>query len=178
LGGLGGAGVGALVGNAVGKTGPGAAIGAGVGALSGALIGQGMDEMEARNRALIEAKLQRPVSANPVTIDDVVAMTRAGVPDEVIVNHVRVHGAAQQLQAADLIMLQQQGVTPAVVRAMQEPPMPRRETVVVEQAPRPVIVEEYHYRPYYYDPWWHPYGGYYYRGCGPRPRVGVGVVFR
>jgi len=134
--------------------------------------------VEARNRALIEAKLQRPVSANPVTIDDVVAMTRAGVPDEVIINHVRVHGAAQQLQATDLIMLQQQGVSPAVERAMQEPPMPRRETVVVEQAPPPVIVHEYPYRPYYFDPYWHPWGGYYYRGGGPHSRVGVGIAFR
>jgi len=166
-----------LVGNSVGKTGAGAAIGAGVGALSGALVGNSLDEMEARNRALIEAKLQRPVGANPVSIDDVVAMTRAGVADEVIVNHVRIHGVARPLQATDLIMLQQQGISPAVVRAMQEPPLPRRETVVVERpSPRPVIVEEYHYGPYY-DPYWHPWGGYYYRGYPPRSRVGVGVAF-
>jgi hypothetical protein len=173
---LGGAGVGALIGNSVGKTGAGAAIGAGVGALSGALVGNSLDEMEARNRALIEAKLQRPVSANPVTMDDVVAMTRAGVADEVIVNHVRIHGVAHPLGSNDLIMLQQQGVSPSVVRAMQEPPVPRRETVVVEQSPPPVVIREYPYRPYYYDPYWHPWGGYYYRGWGPRPGVGVGFV--
>ena len=49
------------MGHALGNTGAGAAIGAGVGVLSGAAIGAGMDETEARNRALIEAKLGRQV---------------------------------------------------------------------------------------------------------------------
>lgn len=153
VGGLTGAGVGALVGNAVGNTGAGAAIGAGVGALSGAAIGSSMDEMEARNRAMIEQQLGRRVAAGAVTIDDVVAMTRGGVNDELIVNHVRAHGMARPLQASDLIMLQQQGVSTRVIAAMQEPPAPKTavqpppQPVIIEQAPPPVIVAPY-------DPYW------------------------
>lgn len=139
VGGLTGAGVGALVGNAVGNTGAGAAIGAGVGALSGAAIGSEMDEMEARNRAMISQQLGRQVAAGAVTIDDVVAMTRGGVNEELIVNHVRAHGVARPLQASDLIMLQQQGVSTRVIAAMQEPPAPR---VVAQPAPQPVIIEQ------------------------------------
>ncbi len=71
LGGLGGAGVGALVGHAAGNTAAGAVIGAGVGALSGAAIGAGMDEVEAKNRAQIEAQLGRQVAAGAVTVNDV-----------------------------------------------------------------------------------------------------------
>lgn len=155
FGGVTGAGVGALVGNAVGNTGAGAVIGAGVGALSGAAVGSGMDEIEARNRAQIEARLGRQVAAGAVTMDDVIAMTKAGVPDELIVNHVRGNGMAAPLAAGDLIFLQQQGVSTTVVQSMQSVPRP---VVVREVAapPPPVIVEEHYYGP-------HPYWGHYHR---------------
>jgi len=177
MGGLGGAGVGALVGSAVGKAGPGAAIGAGVGALTGAAIGNSLDEMEARNRALIEQTMQRQVNAGAVTIEDVVAMRNAGVADELIINHIRYHGMVRQLTAQDLIELQQQGLSPAVIKAMQEPPPSRRETVVVNQpSSRPVVVHEY----YYHDPWgpWWGFHPHYHWGCHPGPRFGVGFTFR
>ena len=54
LGGLLGAGTGAIIGNQSGNAGAGAAIGAGLGAITGAVVGQEIDEVEARNRALIE----------------------------------------------------------------------------------------------------------------------------
>jgi hypothetical protein len=140
LGGLGGAGLGAVVGNAVGNTGAGAAIGAGVGALSGAAIGGSLDEIEARNRAEIEARLGRPAPAGAVTIDDVIAMTRAGVPEEVVVTHVQSHGVVAPLRASDLILLQQQGVSPRVVNAMQTPAMPA--PAAYAGPPPGVIVEQ------------------------------------
>lgn len=152
LGGAGGAGVGALVGHATGHTGAGAAIGAGVGALSGALIGNGLDEIDARNRAAIEAQLRRPLAPGAVTLEDVVAMTRAGVAEDLMINHIRANGVARPLQASDLIYLQQQAVSPNVIRAMQEwavPPAPARAVPV----PRPLIIEEhYHRHPYWYPP--------------------------
>jgi outer membrane lipoprotein SlyB len=174
LGGLGGAGAGALIGNAAGgKAGPGALIGAGVGALTGAVVGNSIDESEARNRALIEAKLQRRVVAGAVTMDDVINMVRSGVPEEVVVNHVRYHGMTRQLEPSDYIMLQQQQVSPAIVKTMQEysTPQTQRETVVVERAPPPA----YYYRDPYYDPYWGP-RPYYYRPAPP-PRMGVGFSF-
>lgn len=169
-GGLGGAGLGAIVGNAVGNTGAGAAIGAGVGALSGAAVGGSLDEIEARNRAEIAAHLGRPAPPGAVSIDDVVAMSRAGVPEEVIATHVRTHGVIAPLQATDLILLQQQGVSPRVVQAMQMPPQVAGPAVY--GAPPPVVVEPYAVPVYYAPP---PY-------CYPRyPRrsgvswaVGVG----
>ncbi|MGQ9576580.1 MAG: glycine zipper domain-containing protein [Thermoguttaceae bacterium] len=182
FGGLGGAGVGALIGESVGKAGPGAALGAGIGALTGAAIGDSLDELEARNRALIEQKLQQRISPGAVSIDDVLAMVRGGVADELIVNHIRYHGMVRPLQASDLIMLQQQGVSPTVVKAMQESTAPQRETVVVEKPSRPPVVVQEHY---YYDPWWtpwpwRPHPPVYYRYYGPvrhSPRVGIGLTF-
>lgn len=158
FGGLGGAGVGALVGNAVGSPGAGAAIGAGVGALSGAAIGGSLDEMEARNRREIERQLGRQVAAGAVTVQDVVGMSRAGVAEELIINHVRAHGMALPLSANDLVFLQQQQVPTRVVEAMQSSPGPA--TQIARAQPRPVIVEEVYGGPYWVPPpppyWYYP----------------------
>jgi hypothetical protein len=167
VGGLGGAGLGALVGHAVGNTGAGAAIGAGVGALSGAAVGGSLDDIEARNRAEIEARLGRPAPAGAVTVDDVIAMGRSGVPEDVIVNHIRNHGMVKPLGANDLIVLQQQGVSSRVVQAMQAPP--------AAAYPAPVMVGQ----PYYGPPpgyWGPPPYPYYYRPY-PRPGVSWGFAF-
>src|SRR5262245_33341275 len=74
VGGLTGAGAGAIVGNAVGSTGGGALVGAGLGAIAGNMIGAGMDEADARNRAYIEERLGRALPAGGCTTQDVVAM--------------------------------------------------------------------------------------------------------
>ena len=128
----------ALIGAATGHAGAGAAIGAGVGALTGAAIGHGQDEMEARNRALIAQQLGRQVSPGAVTPNDVIAMTRAGVNEELILNHIRAHGMAAPLQPQDLIALQQQGISPRVIATMQAcpPQPPPAQPVVVEQPGR------------------------------------------
>jgi outer membrane lipoprotein SlyB len=172
FGGLTGAGVGAIVGNAVGAPGAGAAIGAGVGAVSGAAVGDALDDIEARNRAEIEARLGRPVAAGAVTTEDVIAMTRAGVAEENIIAHVRSHGMAAPLQSTDLIFLSQQGVSSRVIQTMQAPPQMAGPPMVVRGAsPPPMIVHEVYGPPPMY---WGP-------PCPPpycrRPGVSWGVAF-
>jgi len=162
FGGLTGAGLGAVVGHAMGNTGAGAAIGAGLGAITGAAVGAEMDEMEARNRAIIEQKLGRQVAPGAVTVGEVVAMVHAGVSADVVCTHVRKHGMAAQLQSGDLILLQQERVPGAVIRTMQETPV--RQVEVVATAPPPVVV---------YDPWYPPPPRYYHP---PPPHMGVGIM--
>ncbi len=178
LGGLIGAGTGAIVGNAVGHTGAGAAIGAGVGALTGAAIGDAMDEMEARNRALIAAQLGREIRPGAATIEDIVMMSKAGVDDELIINHIRANGVTRQPGPHELVTLKQDGVSTAVIRAIQEAgSSPPKQTVVVrEPTPPPVIIEEYHYGP---PPWWHypRYRYHYYRYPPPRGRISWGFSY-
>jgi hypothetical protein len=174
FGGLLGAGTGAAVGSAVGKTGAGAAIGAGVGALSGLAVGNEMDKMEAKNRALIEQRMGRQVAAGAVTINDVLAMSRAHVDEELICNHIKANGMAAPLQPNDLIQLPQNGVSNRVIATMQSSPPKAVQPVGYQQAPPPVIVEEYPYAPCYYYPRHH---GYYYRP-GPPPGVSWGVTVR
>ena len=106
----------------MGSTAAGAAIGAGVGALGGAAIGNSMDQEEARNRALIAQQLGRQVDPGAVSISDVIAMKRANVTDELVINHIHAHGMVAPLQTNDLINLPQQGVSSQVIAAMQESP--------------------------------------------------------
>jgi len=155
-GGAGGAGIGALVGSATGHAGAGAAIGAGVGALTGGAIGNSIDEEEKRNRQLIEAQLGHAVITGMVTRDEVLAMTQARVDEALIINHVHAHRAVP-LTANDIIFLQQNGVSPRVIVAMQESPplQPQPVPVIVEErAPPPVFIGGYYGRPYYHPHCW------------------------
>jgi hypothetical protein len=153
LGGLLGAGTGAAVGSAVHNPLAGAAIGAGVGAISGAAVGGALDEQDARNQAMIAQQYGRPISPNPVTVPDVINMTRSGVDEELIFNHVRTHGVAAPLQAQDVIALQQQGVSKRVIAIMQEPPpVAQPQPMVMQAPPPPVMVEEYPYVHAYWGP--------------------------
>ena len=112
-----------------------------------------MDEIEAKNRGIqIEARLGRPVAVGSVSTEEVITMTHAGVADELIINHIRSHGMATPIQSGDLVALREQGVSTRVVKAMQLPP-PVPATVIVHEAPPPVVVEGY----------WGPRYRYYHR---------------
>jgi thiol-disulfide isomerase/thioredoxin len=60
-----------------------------------------------------------PAVGAAVTVDDVIAMSRAMVGDELILNQIKYHGMAAPLRPADVIALHQRGVSPAVISAMQ-----------------------------------------------------------
>ncbi len=182
IGGLGGAGAGALIGNAAGNTPAGAIIGAGVGTLAGLAVGSGLDEVEARNRAQIEAQLARQLPPGGVTTADVVARSRSGIDQELIVNHIRANGVAKKVDANDLIMMQNEGVSKYVITTLQTTPPPQNvyaqspypQGPVVAGGPPAVIVEEHYYAPGYYRPrYYGPPPGY----CAPPPRVGVGFSY-
>ncbi|HEY2881647.1 MAG TPA: glycine zipper domain-containing protein [Pirellulales bacterium] len=168
-GGLGGAGLGAIIGSASGHTGAGAAIGAAAGALTGGAVGGALDDIDAKNRAQIAAQMHAQVGAGAVSINDVVAMTRSSVDENLIVNHVNANGVQRPLQANDIIYLQQNGVSPRVIATMQQrvAAQPPPGAVVVPAGA--VVVPDGYYGPGYWGPgYYHPYG----------PRVAWGVSVR
>jgi hypothetical protein len=169
FGGVTGAGVGALVGSAVRHPVAGALVGAGVGAVSGAAVGNGLDEIEARNRAAIAATMGRQVPPGAVAFNDVIAMSQAGVSDDVIVNHIRYNGVQRPPQTGDLIALQRANVSPRVIEAVQAPPT--QPVGGVAMAPPP---------PMFYGPPPPPWGypPYYYPPPPPPAAYGFGVSFR
>lgn len=173
---------GAAIGNHNGEAGAGAAIGAAVGALTGAAIGSGMDEVEARNQAIIQEQMGRKL-AGAASIEDVSAMTAAGLGDDVIMTHIRTHGVAAPLTAADLITLKSRGVSDRVMQAMQQqgpptlsgppavvggPAVIGAPAVIVQEpcyGPPPVV---FHHAPYYHRRHHHHH---------PRPGFHWGVAF-
>lgn len=122
-----------------------------------------MDDIEARNRAEIAAAMGRQVPPGAVTVNDVMAMTRAGVNEELITTHIRANGMAQAITPQDLITLQTSGVSIPVIQAMQSPPAPQamaaQPVVAAPVAAYPAPVYAYP-APYY-----------------PAPRVGMGVSY-
>ncbi|QGJ69076.1 Hypothetical protein PBC10988_7420 [Planctomycetales bacterium 10988] len=150
-----GAGTGAVLGAIVGEAASnnplaGAAIGTVAGAVVGNAVGSSMDEMEARNRAAIEAQLGQQIPVGRVTVQDVVSLSNSRIADELIINHIRGNGMVAPLTTNDLVYLNNAGVSPNVIAVMQEPPpAPPRQPVIVEERPvvvhqpAPVVVHEY-----------------------------------
>lgn len=179
FGGLTGAGVGALVGDAAGNAGAGAAIGTAIGAITGTAIGENIDADMARSKAEVEARMGRQMQG-AVTPQDVIAMTQAGLSDDVIATHVRANGMAQPLAANDLIQLRNMGVRDGVINVMQQtPPRTAQSNQPLAMYPAtypvaaaPVMVAPYGYPVYGPPP--PPPVGFYYRQ-GPRGRAGWGV---
>jgi hypothetical protein len=170
LGALAGAGAGAIIGDATGgNAGTGALIGAGLGAITGATVGGAMDEMQAQNRAQIASQMGRQVQSGAATIEEVMAMSGAGVDPMLIQNYVRNSGMARPLTAADVITLHNQGVSSEVIQIMQTPP-----PVAVATRPVPVVVEEHYYGP---PPCYTPHFGYHHghHYGGPRSSVGFSI---
>jgi hypothetical protein len=130
-----GAATGAIIGSATGDAGTGALLGAGLGAAAGGLVGSGQDQIEQRNRERWAAANTVP-APGPMSVGDVVQMTRSGVRDETIVATIRSNQAVFHLTAADVTDLHNQGVTDRVIQAMVES---GRRPVVVR--PRPVVYE-------------------------------------
>jgi hypothetical protein len=172
LGGLAGAAAGAAIGEDGGDAVPGAIIGGAIGALGGVGVGSAIDQQEQRNqqhRAFVQAQ-----RAQAVTMGDVVSMTHAGLADGVIIGHIQAHGVAGPLTANDLIVLKQQGVSDAVLAAMQRMPP---QAVIVQPRPAPVIVEEHYYGPgpIWCHPHYHHHHRHYHR---PRSAFSFGISVR
>lgn len=176
VGGLTGGGLGAVVGEVAGDE-PvvGAVVGSAVGALTGASVGTALDEVDARNAVRVQQAMYAQ-QASGTSLQEIFAMSDAGLSDDVITRHVRTHGFHETLDAADLIALRQQGVSDSVIASLQQA---ASQSVSVAQtavpAAPPVIVEErYHAVPHpWHSRWRYRHGP----PCPPGPRVHWGFAF-
>jgi hypothetical protein len=87
---------------------------------------------------------------------EIINMTRAGLSDAVIANHIRTRGVAQPPSSGDLIALKDAGVSDEVIRTMQE-----MGAVPLPASPRTVVVEEHYVTPPPPPPMWGPRYVYY-----------------
>ena len=81
-------------------------------------MGSNVDAHEAEGRAIAAAS--RPVGT--VTVDNVIVMSQNHTDDAVIINQVHANRMVAPIQTGDILRLQQAGVSPLVITAMQESP--------------------------------------------------------
>ncbi|TWU10425.1 glycine zipper domain-containing protein [Allorhodopirellula heiligendammensis] len=177
LGGLTGAIAGAIIGENSDKAGAGAAIGGAVGIVAGGLLGNANDkdvayrnqqyaqqrqyQVQQQMTATTYAPQQVPTGA--VSYSDVIAMSRSGVSQNVILNQISTRGVQRQPAVSDIISLHEQGVSETVISAMQQAPLGSQiaganavpTTTIVETPvyvtppPQPIHVHHRHYGPVY-----------------------------
>jgi len=172
LGGLAGAVVGGIIGHQNDEVPEGALIGGAVGAITGGLIGNARDQHVSRER-MYQQQIwyqQQQLAAQQSTAvshAEIVNMCRTGVSDAVVINHIHTQGVRSRLGTHDIISLHQQGVSEAVINALQRAPIRGVSAVVqtVEVPPSPtIIVEEHHVPPpVYMRPYCPPSHSYHYR---------------
>lgn len=117
-----GASVGAIVGVGAGAAiggGTGAVIGGAVGATSGAIVGAAIDD-DAREQLKEKAPdtLQKIDQQKPLTPEDIIHMTKAGLSDEQIINQIKATKSHFSLSTQEMIDLKNQGVSQSVIDAM------------------------------------------------------------
>jgi uncharacterized protein YcfJ len=158
VGGIAGAVIGGIIGHQNDETPEGALIGGAIGAITGSLIGKAKDEQIQRNRYYQHQawRYQQQQLGRAVSIADVVSMSRSGLSDSVIINHIRTNGVVSHVDTHAIISMHNSGVRENVIAAMQQAPPAggsSAKTVVVHNAPapRPVVVHrEYHVVPRYH----------------------------
>ena len=142
---IGGA-TGAIIGASVSRhPGVGAAIGGAAGVIAGGLIGHSMDQTrQARLQTSAPQTWQRVEQGQPLGVEDVKALARAGVGDDVIISQIHNTRTVYHLGTADIIALKNAGVSARVIdymintptSALTPPPL-----VTVASAPPPPVVE-------------------------------------
>lgn len=113
---FGGAAAGAVIGGVAGG-GQGALIGAGVGAVGGAIIGAALDASD--KDKLDRETRNRYEQGEPLTVDDVIKMHRAGIEDDKIIGSLQ-GNKSYKLTSDDATKLKNAGVSQKVIKAMRE----------------------------------------------------------
>lgn len=193
LGGVSGAVIGGIIGKQNDEIPEGALIGGAVGAVAGGLLGHAHDQ---RQRSYQQPQYAPPppqyhrhpsnyntyrtvpsrttvVTTPGVTVADVLAMTRNGVGESVIINHIYTKGLQRRIDTNEIISLHQQGVPENVINAMQQAPLRSsysgtttvtgpQSTTIMTPPGGTVIVQEQYGTPTYTAPTYvQPYPTYY-----------------
>ena len=144
---LGGAVVGAIIGSAARDPGAGAAVGAAVGALAGGAVGHGIDQAQDAQEAQLRAQAEQQAQVQdtePLTIDDVISMSRSRISDDLIISQIRNSRTVYRLRTADIVDLKRTGVSERVIDFMINTPTEIRyeETARVARTPPPAPLVE------------------------------------
>lgn len=115
-----GAGVGAGGGYLIGG-GTGAVIGAGVGAVSGGLIGSSLDQRDQENlRSESPSTYKRVDSGEQLSINDVIALSNAGVSESKIIDLLQKTNSRYVLNTNQIDAMRRAGVSERVINYMMQ----------------------------------------------------------
>ena len=90
-------------------------------------------------------------------VDEVIRMTRAGVPEETILDYIEKTDARIVVTGDDVIAMTEANVPKSVIKAVVDAGAARRDYRNRSySSPRVVVTAPYYYDPYYYyDPFWY-----------------------
>jgi outer membrane lipoprotein SlyB len=145
LGGATGVVLGSIIGHSRGHAAGGALLGGTIGALAGALVGKDIDD----------ATRQRVSARQPLTIEDVKALTRANVGDDLIISQIKSTRTAYRLSSDQIIDLKNSGVSSKVIDCM------INTATVSAQVREPVVGTYYYVVPPPYPYYFYSYPRYY-----------------
>ncbi len=132
---LAGGATGAIIGSMTRNPGPGAAVGALAGAVAGGLIGHGMDQaQEAQLRAQSPQTMQRIEQGVPLTVQDVKALVKAGIGDDLIISQIRNSRTVYHLSTAEIIDLKNAGASNEIIDFMINTPTQIQSATVAGEA--------------------------------------------
>ena len=106
--------------------------------------------------------VQERAEPSPLSVEDVLKLTRAGVPEDITVTKVRADGILSKPTAEQIVMLKKEGVSDRVIEAL----VGARVVPAFEPAPPRVFYRDSYAPGWCWDPWWgwpYPYWhiGYY-----------------
>lgn len=129
---------GAVIGGATGAVVGGAAAGAPiagalVGAVAGGIVGHGLDQaQEARLKAQAPQTMTRVEQGEPLTTEDVKAMAKAKIGDDLIISQIRNSRTIYHLKTTDIVALKNAGVSESVIDFMINTPTQAQNYSVAE----------------------------------------------
>lgn len=137
---------GAIIGSAVARhPGVGAAIGGATGVIVGGLIGHSLDQaQQARLQTSAPQTWQRVQQGQPLGVEDVKALSRAGVSDDLIISQIQNTHTIYHLGTADIISLKNERVSERVINFMINTPVSvtaQPSLVAVTSEPPPLVME-------------------------------------
>jgi outer membrane lipoprotein SlyB len=114
-----GAGAGTVAGALIGGNATGALVGAAIGAGAGALIGYALDENDrSKLQQSSPQTVQRIDNKQQLSIDDIKAMSKAQISDDVIISQIKATGSVFRLATDQIVSLKDVGVSQRVIDYM------------------------------------------------------------
>jgi outer membrane lipoprotein SlyB len=114
-----GAGGGALAGGLITHSPTGALVGGAIGAATGAIVGAALDSSDrSRLESQSPSTVRKIDQGEPLSVDDVKKMSKAGLSDDVINNQIDATHTVFHLKAADIVDLKKSGVSQRVINHM------------------------------------------------------------